>query len=164
MVPYLLIFALALSARSSSAATIHVPADQPTIQDGIGAASYGDLVLVAPGTYAENINFLGKAITLLSEAGAGSTVIDGSQSRSVVTFDSGESGDSVLDGFTVTNGNASYIGGGIGCLTSNPTISACTITRNFAEDDGGGVHCKDQADLTITNCTISKKKEEGSHL
>ncbi len=42
---------------------IHVPADQPTIQAAIGLAVNGDTVLVAPGTYKENINVYGKFIT-----------------------------------------------------------------------------------------------------
>jgi polygalacturonase len=69
-----------LSATFSQAATtIHVPADQPTIQSGINAASNGDTVLVAPGTYKENINFSGKAITLKSSGGARVTIIDGEE-------------------------------------------------------------------------------------
>src|SRR5271168_3437186 len=49
-------------------ATIHVPGDQPSIQAGIDASSNGDVVLVAPGTYNENIDFKGKAITVTSGA------------------------------------------------------------------------------------------------
>ncbi|MGE5303950.1 MAG: hypothetical protein ACM3TN_11595, partial [Alphaproteobacteria bacterium] len=51
---------------SVQAATIHVPADQPTIQAAINSAVNSDTVLVAPGTYVENINFRGKAITVIS--------------------------------------------------------------------------------------------------
>ena len=85
------------------AATVHVPGDQPTIQAGIEAAGDGDVVLVAPGTYMEDINFLGKAITVMGDGGADGTVIDGGRSDWVVRFDSREHEDSVLEGFTIRN-------------------------------------------------------------
>ena len=47
-IPALVSFLLILSATSFvHAATINVPADQPTIQDAINAANPGDIVLVA---------------------------------------------------------------------------------------------------------------------
>ena len=153
-----------LSACPTLAATIHVPADQPTIQAGIGVAVSGDLVLVSPGTYVENINFLGKAITLQSETGAEETIIDGGQNGSVVLFDSGETGESVLGGFTIRNGTGTYLevvsgywyycGGGILCATSSsPEIENSTITENNGTV-GGGVAFIDSSLAKIINCTI----------
>jgi len=55
-----------LSSAPMEAATIHVPDDFPTIQAAIDAAAEGDTVLVAPGTYEENIDFIGKNITVKS--------------------------------------------------------------------------------------------------
>src|SRR5215831_21221051 len=75
---------------------IHVPADQPTIQAGINAAANGDTVLVSPGTYKENVNFSGKAITVQSASGAAVTLIDGQQLGVVVTFNTNETPSSVL--------------------------------------------------------------------
>jgi hypothetical protein len=145
-----------------NAQIIHVPADQPTIQAGIYAATTGDTVLVADGTYLENINFMGKAITVASHFimdadtnHINNTIIDGSQPAnpdygSVVTFITAEDTTSVIKGFTITGGtgivepvNSIRMGGGIACYMSGAKIIYNKITGNSvtAEIDayGGGI-------------------------
>ncbi len=80
--------------------------DYSTIQSAINAAVDGNTVLVFAGTYTENINFNGKAITVKGAKGAGQTIINGGGNGSVVTFTSGEGANSILDGFTITGGSA----------------------------------------------------------
>jgi len=112
-------------------ATIHVPADQPTIQAGINAAIPGDTVLVAPGTYtgADNkeLDLKGKAIVLRSESGAVTTSIDCELNGRGFYFQANEGPASIVDGFTIRNGQVSGVfpdgwGAGILCLGSSPTI------------------------------------------
>jgi pectin methylesterase-like acyl-CoA thioesterase len=59
-----------LLAISTHAAVITVDDDGPahysSIQDAIDTAYDGDIIIVQPGFYEENINFLGKNITLTS--------------------------------------------------------------------------------------------------
>ena len=98
------ILSIFISSSVVFAATIFFPGDYDTIQDAINASKTGDTVSVAAGTYYENILFPGNTtnITLVSENGPESTVIDGGNNGSVVTFAAGLS--STLDGFTITNG------------------------------------------------------------
>jgi hypothetical protein len=115
-----------------------------TIQKGIEIANYEDTVLVEQGEYVENINFLGKPIVVAShfifdhmESTIESTVIDGNQSGSAVTFDSREDSNSVIRGFTLTNGYATY-GGGIYCMSSSPAILNNFIVENECVPGKGG--------------------------
>src|SRR5258708_3103823 len=146
--------------------TIRVAGDQPTVQAGINAASNGDVVLVAPGTYRENINFLGKNITVKSSNGRKVTILDGSQNGSVVTFSSKETRKAVLKGFTITNGYAGPggFGSGGGILITggetSPSIIANTITANSSCDPGGGIYLIASAALIKGN-TISKNFQKG---
>jgi serine protease len=117
---------------ASLASTINVPADQPTIQDGINAAVNGDTVLVAPGTYTENINFNGKAITVKSSGGAAVTTIDGGNAGAVVSFVTGETNKSVLQGFTIQHGNT-----GVYADFASPIIENNRIINNTASFGGG---------------------------
>jgi len=74
--------------------TIHVPKDYLKIQDAINAASTGDMILVDHGTYVENIDFLGKDITVKSEDGPEVTIIDANMQDSAVAFMYGETSQS----------------------------------------------------------------------
>ncbi len=122
---------------------IHVPGDYPTIQQVIDAAVGGDTILVAPGTYTENINFKGKTITVKSEVSRKVTIIDGGQKDSVVTFASGEGRNSVLDGFTIRNGRSGFDtpgfgdGGGVRIDNASPTVLRNAIVDNKACDGLG---------------------------
>lgn len=125
-----------LASPASAQSTINVPANAPTIQAGINAASNGDTVLVSPGTYFENIDFMGKTITVTSSGGPAVTTIDGGQKGIVVNFANNETRASVINGFTITddgpplptqvpfNADGIFVGG------ANPTITNDIITNN----------------------------------
>jgi len=155
------ILSVGLAAATASAATLPVPGTYPTIQSAIDAASAGDEVVVSPGTYIENIDLKGKAITVRSTGGADVTAIDGNQLGSVVTMNSGEGPDTLLIGFTITNGLAPSAGGGIHCAASSPIIRECVIENNTARL-GAGVYLDDSS-AQLQECTV-RSNSAGSAL
>ena|GEM_PF-1155662 len=122
-----------------SAETIRVPTDRGAIQNAIDAASDFDTVLVSPGIYAENIDFGGKAIVLLSTHGRDSTFIDAADpNMTIVRFISGEDTTSVIDGFTIRHSTNAI---GIYCSGTNPVIKNCDVSFCFHTGDGAGIYC-----------------------
>jgi parallel beta-helix repeat protein len=142
---------------------LYVPEDYPTIQDAINAAINGQTILVAPGTYIENINFLGKAITVKSTDGPGTTIIDGRYFMSVVTFNNSEASTSILEGFTLINGDA-YWGAGVRCIGSSPTIKNNSITQDCVSNKGWGIYLVDATNTTIYGNTITNNYDAALYL
>ncbi len=131
-----------------------------SIQDAIDAAVEGDEVVVGAGTYFENIDVLGKTITVRSSFGPGVTTIDGTGlNDSVVKCISGEGPGTVLEGFTVTGGTGTVfpfvgvIGGGMFNHNSSPTVTNIIFSGNTAEDGGGMANFGGSP--TVTDCTFS---------
>ncbi|MHC4655194.1 MAG: choice-of-anchor Q domain-containing protein [Planctomycetota bacterium] len=149
--------ALFIIVGSAAAKDLLVPSEYKTIQAAINAAANGDTVIVADGTYTgsgnRDIDFKGKAITVMSENGPEKCIIDCQSDGRGFNFHKGEDANSVVDGFAITNGYATH-GGGIFCSNASPRIIGCTITHNSAYHTGG-ISSTENSSPTISDCTIT---------
>jgi nitrous oxidase accessory protein NosD len=140
---------------------LNVPKGFSTIQAAIDAASHGDIIVVAPGVYQENIDFKGKRVTVRSEAPkksqtVASTIIDGSGNGRVVIFNSDETTDSILQGFTIRNGYSGTVANG-GGVSINSGASAKILDNVFVGNKapyGGAVNVANGSFAVISGNTF----------
>jgi len=138
-----------------------VPINYSTIQASIDAASNGDIIIVSPGVYQENIDFKGKNVTVRSVAPENAdtvalTIIDGGNNGPVVRFESGENEGAILYGFTIINGSAGTSGDGGGIRISDgssPVIKTNVIKNNTARY-GAGIMVSNRSEPVITDNTF----------
>ncbi len=123
--------------------------DYTQIQTAIDGAETGDTITVFPGTYFENINFIGKDLFLCSlfhitdeENYIDSTIIDGNNNGTVLCFNNNETNAATLKGFTIQNGSGFQlspnivIGGGVYINYSSPSLISNKIINNKARLGG----------------------------
>jgi predicted outer membrane repeat protein len=158
-----LICALACLPALSQAADLKVPKQYPNIQSALSAASPGDRILVAPGTYSGlgniNLDFRGKALTLQATSGPGSTILDAEGFGRILNLTSGENADTVIRGFTFRNGRAET-GGAVFLQNSSPTFVRCIFEKNIALK-GGAVYAQGGSP-TFATCTFNNNKSFGN--
>ncbi|MGA2915959.1 MAG: S8 family serine peptidase [Sedimentisphaerales bacterium] len=144
----------------AAAATLHVPADYPTIEAAIAAVSnpLTDTIVVADGNYtplsSNGFEIAGLPIRLKSENGPQNCIIDCKNIGRAFYFSNGVSSNAFIDGFTIKNGS-NYYGGAIECeINCSPTIKNCIIKNNAAVY-GGAIDCYYFSSPLIQNCIIT---------
>ena len=121
------------------------------IQAAVDAASDGNAIIVSNGTYILNSEIdVNKSLRIQSLSESELTIIDGNNSvRCFKLYDY----NTVISGFTITNGNPGIhltdVGGGASCLGTNPIITNCVIAGNTA-GRGGGIYKG-----SVYNCIIN---------
>jgi len=157
------------------------------LQAALAAAEWGDEIWVAQGTY-KPTSGAEQTVSFVLEAGVGlyggfagteseRGQRDWNANATILSGDIGTVGSAadnsyhvvigahlaVLDGFTITGGNANGSGyrdgGGMYNWSSSPTVTNCTFSGNTARA-GGGMY-NDNSSPSVTNCAFSGNTASG---
>lgn len=116
-----------------------------TIQGAINLAPSGTTISVCAGTWSENLVIANKSLRLVSQDGAGATILDGGGSGTVLTVAISSAPGVRIEGFTLQDGSGTGAGG-LQCFRSTLTVIDSVI-----QDNAGG----DGAGLKAVQCTLS---------
>jgi hypothetical protein len=144
------------------------PSAYTAIGDALATSASGDEIWVASGTYNEAIEMVtGVALYGGFEEGETEDSFDSRNPSHYLTVIDATSLDThvvvgadhaLLNGFTVTHGDANQ-GGGVYCYRASPKIENCVIANNqaggFFDGHGGGIYCF-MSSATFENCVIEK--------
>ena len=135
-----------------------------SIQAAVHASVNGDVVLVYPGRYVENINLMGQSISIVSlystdpvQSYIENTVIDGNLGTCIRVIN----GETItLNGFTLINNENGYYGspinpgGGVYVRNNASAIVSNCIIRNCIAQTGGGITVGNHSNLSLSNVNI----------
>lgn len=129
--------------------TIKVPEDFAKIQEAIDSAKSGDIIMVAPGEYKENL-IMKDGVSLIG-AGADLAVIDGQKLGNVVAFKDISDRNTRLEDFTIKNSGENL--SGVFIENSSPLIN-----RNLIFDNDYDIYVKGNSSPTIQKNKLSASK------
>ncbi len=143
------IIAAAMLAGGVSADTLQVPDAYPTIQAAIDAAVDGDVVLIAPGTYAEAFDVQGKSIELRGDGVAAEVILSSPDGGMMLFLDGGDAVTTRFTDLTFTGGVHETL---IGIEFASPVFERCIFRDNLMRAAYERHSCASTAGGTYRDC------------
>lgn len=172
---------LLVPAGTLGADALLVPEQYATIGEAVDAAKNGDVIQVAAGVYAENVQIYYKRIAIRGEKKNGVTIIDGSSPsndcESCIFVASSDrllgTATLTLDSLVLRNGRGCPVfgirrGGGIysefaSIELVDVVIEDCSLELDpFGQDTWGGAICSYFGSVFLERCTLRNNSSEGS--
>ncbi len=125
--------------------------DYVTLAEAISASVDGDVIDVAPCTYAEQVDFRGRTVTLRATSGPADTIIDAGGAGPVVVAQGGEGDGTALIGFTLTGGVEADYGAAVFVDLSRLRLEDVHITGNR----GAALLYSHSGDIALRDVTFS---------
>lgn len=145
-----LVGSLVTLGSSAIAATIHVPADQPTIQAAVDAALMGDEIVLAKGTYKEDVSISGKSFLVIRAEGKAEIRGSGSAGVPALSIEGGTNVTLTNLRFKKTKSDAVRV------QSFNVLIQDC----RFDSIGGRAIFLVSSQSCTVDSCLIKKTKSD----
>jgi len=154
LLPVVALVSIVLAAPAA-AEVIHVPGDQPTIDDALDRARVGDEIVLAPGIYTESLLRMRPGVTLRGATGDPADVVLDGQGVGPILFNQDIEERIGIHGITFRNGSGA--GGGavdLG-LRRGADISHCVFENNSSASQGGALSVIQVNDMDTENCIFT---------
>ncbi len=156
LTPMIVTLAIAPGAATLAADTLHVPADHPSIQAAIDAATDGDTIFVSPGTWIERLDLAGKDLTIRGDGAAHEVVLRSPDGGTMLELDGDTPPTPIFADLTFTGGvDATLIRVGRG----SPRFERCLFRDNLRQAFTESGSCSDTDGSTFADCLFIDNEE-----
>ena len=170
LIASLVLSVFALTAHGETISVCATGCDHTSINAAIDAASDGDVIQIAAGTYFEGapVDPAGKLVQLIGEVngcGGPAVIIDGADSHQVISCSNGETTDTQFSNLVIQNGYGPNTSGGGAVITgSSPTFENCTFSRNAVPNccAGGGASIVNGSAPVFRYCIFTENRAAAS--
>lgn len=174
-----LITSISVNLQPVKADNIRVPMDYPTIQAAIDAAVTGDVILITPGTYYENLVLANKTVTLSSlyyltgdRKYISNTILNGQKRGPVIQVKSSVGPETTIKGLSIVNGTDGVQANAILNIIDNHislnedgidyTDSGGILRGNLIENNSDDAVDFDEAtDVLVENNILRNNRDDG---
>ena len=137
---------------------LRVPTEYASIGAALTAAAHGDTIEIAPDTYSgpqnRDLDPGGRDIVFRAAGGSGGVIVDCESAGRAFSFVTGETSDTIVEGFTIVNGDgwatAELRGGAVRCVGSAPQFRGCVFQS--CEGEFGGAAIMHDSSAEFVDC------------